>query len=99
MTLATFAAPPLVDLRLSGAAQAAALDRAPSLARLVLDRNQVLDVEKLANGTFTPLKGFMGARDFEAVVADGRLADGSPWTIPVVLQTTAEVADRFREGQ
>jgi sulfate adenylyltransferase len=99
MTLAVFAAPPLVDLRLTGAAQAAALDRARGLQRLVLDRNQVLDVEKLANGTFTPLKGFMGARDLRAVVQDGRLADGSPWTIPVVLQTDADTATRFREGQ
>ncbi len=88
----------LVDLRPLGEAKAAALDRARGLPRLVLDRNQVLDLEKIADGTFSPLTGFMGSRDYSCVVDDGRLADGRPWTIPVVLQFPDETADRFRAG-
>jgi sulfate adenylyltransferase len=86
----------LVDLRPTGAAREAGLERAKSLKKLTLDRNQILDLEKIANGTFSPLTGFMGSRDFKAVVADGRLSDGRPWTIPVVLQVDDATAEAFQ---
>ncbi|HYC77664.1 MAG TPA: sulfate adenylyltransferase [Planctomycetota bacterium] len=88
----------LVDLRLSDDAAAAARDRAAGLKRFDLDRNQVLDLEKIADGAFSPLVGFMGSTDLRAVVDDGRLADGRPWTIPVVLQTSKGRAESVKVG-
>jgi sulfate adenylyltransferase len=55
------------------------------LPRLPISAAQVLDVEKIANGTFSPLCGFMGSRDHRSVVQDMRLADGLPFSIPIVL--------------
>jgi ATP sulfurylase len=96
MTAAPPSPPELVDLRIRADARGAALERARSLPRIDLDRNQVLDLEKIANGTFTPLRGFLGSAETRAVAEHGRLPDGSPWTIPINLQVGADVAGRVR---
>jgi sulfate adenylyltransferase len=87
----------LVERRIPEAERPAALEGARSLRRLPLDRNQVLDLEKIANGTFSPLTGFLGSKDFASVEKDGRLSDGRPWTIPVVLQSRE--APSFKDGE
>src|SRR5262249_59314027 len=72
----------------------AALD-ATDLPAIQLDIRQLSDLELIANGALSPLDGFMGRADYERVVAEGRLASGLPWTIPVTLSARAEVADRL----
>ena len=57
---------------------------------LDLTSRQQCDLELLMNGGFSPLTGFMGRADYEAVTADMRLADGTLWPIPVVLDLPAD---------
>jgi ATP sulfurylase len=90
--------PELVQLKLQGDELARTLRRTESLPRLQLDRNKVLDVEKLANGTFSPLRGFMGLADYTSVLNDVRLADGTPWSIPIVLQFPATLVSGLAAG-
>ena len=54
----------------------------------------------IAYGFFTPLEGFMGRKDIEAVCEKMRLRDGTLWPIPIVLDVKeAEVRARgIREG-
>lgn len=56
------------------------------------------DVENIADGIFSPLEGFMGEQDLESVVARGRLADDTAWTIPVVLDVTEETAASMKDA-
>jgi len=49
------------------------------------------DVENIADGIFSPLEGFLSQSDFESVVSKGRLANGIPWTIPIVLDVDQEM--------
>jgi sulfate adenylyltransferase len=58
---------------------------AARLPRVALDGRGLADLECLAVGAFSPLTGFMGPDDHAAVVADGRLASGAVWTLPVTL--------------
>jgi sulfate adenylyltransferase len=55
------------------------------------------DIENIADGTFSPLEGFMGQDDFESVVKSGHLKNGLAWTIPIILdvneRTAAEIKD------
>lgn len=39
----------------------------------------------VANSIFSPLKGFMGRDDYQNVLDNMRLADDTPWTIPLLL--------------
>ena len=49
-----------------------------------LTPRQICDLELLMNGGFHPLKGFMTEADYDSVVADMRMSDGSLWPIPIV---------------
>ena len=53
------------------------------LASLTLDERGLCDLELLSVGGFSPLKGFMGKADYDRVVAEMRLADGTLWPLPV----------------
>jgi sulfate adenylyltransferase len=64
-----------------------------------LTPRQVCDLELLLTGGFSPLRGFMGRADYESVCRTMRLADGTFWPIPVVLDLPAERADTLRAGE
>ena len=55
-------------------------------------------VKLLLNGAFSPLEGFLGQQDYERVLADMRLADGTLWPIPVTLDVASELADALEVG-
>jgi sulfate adenylyltransferase len=67
--------------------------RASSLARVDLTPKQAADLELLAVGGFSPLRGFQGSDDWRRVVEEMRLADGLVWSIPVTLATTVEASE------
>jgi sulfate adenylyltransferase len=55
------------------------------------------DIENISFGIFSPLKGFMGEDDFNSVVKHGRLKNGLPWTIPIVLDIDKSVAEKIKK--
>jgi sulfate adenylyltransferase len=74
------------------------LDQADFLSRVQLDERAVSDLEMIAIGGFSPLTGFMEQEDYERVVADMRLANGLPWSIPITLSVEKAIADPLKEG-
>jgi sulfate adenylyltransferase len=86
----------LVDLR-TGLERAAELKAAskdwPSWD---LTARQLCDLELLTNGGFSPLTGFLGRADYESVCSEMRLADGTLWPIPVVLDVPEALAGSLR---
>jgi sulfate adenylyltransferase len=64
-----------------------------------LTPRQVCDLELLMNGGFHPLKGFMGQLDYESVVENMRLADGTLFPIPITLDVSEAFADKVAPGQ
>jgi sulfate adenylyltransferase len=89
----------LVERILRGPRGEEVLAHAGSLAALALDAELVSDAENIATGVYSPLAGFMGARDFRNVLNGMRLADDLPWTIPIVLDVEARVSDKLKIGE
>lgn len=74
------------------------MEKAESLPKIQLDKRALSDLVMIAIGGFSPLNGFMEAADYETVVTDMRLQNGLPWSIPVTLPVSEEVADSIKEG-
>ena len=55
------------------------------------------DIENIADGIFSPLEGFLGQNDFESVVSKGRLSNGTPWTIPIVLDVDKTTGKKLKD--
>lgn len=72
--------------------------KADHLPRVTLDERALSDLVMIAIGGFSPLTGFMGQADYDPVVMDMRLANGLPWSIPITLSVTEEVAAPLKEG-
>lgn len=75
------------------------LERAAKLPRVRLNSRQLSDAELIATGAFSPLEGFMGRADYERVLAEERLADGTVWTIPVTLAVSEETQRSARGSE
>lgn len=74
------------------------LDKANYLPRVQLDERAFSDLEMIAIGGFSPLTGFMEQADYDRVVNEMHLANGLPWSIPITLSVSEEVAAPLQEG-
>ncbi|MFQ5789585.1 MAG: adenylyltransferase, partial [Acidobacteriota bacterium] len=63
-----------------------------------LTPRQLCDLELLLNGGFSPLTGFMGRADYEAVCSKMRLADGTLWPIPATLDLPEHLVQGLAPG-
>ena len=70
----------------------------PELPRLTLGQRELLDLDLIALGAFSPLTGFMTRDDYRSVVETMHLANGVVWSLPVTLAVGRAVADDLREG-
>lgn len=65
------------------------------LPQLQVGQRELSDIFMLGAGALSPVDGFLGREDYESVVAQGRLAGGAPFTIPIVLRSDdVPAADR-----
>jgi sulfate adenylyltransferase len=60
-------------------------DGVESLETVRLAPREVADLDMLASGALSPLRGFLGEDDYASVVDDMRLANGTLWALPVTL--------------
>ena len=57
-----------------------------------LTQRQLCDLELLASGAFSPLRGFLDETDYYSVLESMRLASGTLWPVPVTLDVPEAVA-------
>ncbi len=63
-----------------------------------LTPRQLCDLEMLMSGAFSPLESFLGQADYDSVCANMRLADGTIWPMPIVLDLPEEFAATLGDG-
>ena len=63
-----------------------------------LTERQFCDLELLLNGGFAPLIGFMGKKDYDSVLTDMRLEDGTLWSMPITLDANDQFVESIAPG-
>jgi sulfate adenylyltransferase len=87
----------LRELYLS-ASEADALKRhSAALPQWTLNQRQLCDLELLLSGGFSPLQGFLGRADYDRVLSEMRLADGTLWPIPITLDVDEAFATKLSD--
>ena len=75
----------LVDLVVTGEAREQLIAESSLYPSVKISQRSVHDLELLATGGFSPLDRFMGRADYQRVLTEMRLADGTLFPIPVTL--------------
>ena len=75
----------LVDLVLTGKERDELLSRAPQMPSIKITMRNLCDLELLATGGFSPLDRFMGKTDYDRVLHEMRLSDGTLFPLPITL--------------
>jgi sulfate adenylyltransferase len=74
-------------------------ERAAEFKSVNLNPHQLCDLEMLLNRAFYPLDGYLGRRDYESVLADMRLSDGTLWPLPICLGVSETFAGTLKAGE
>jgi len=75
----------LVNLVVDGEERAELLAKSSRLPSVQISSRSLCDLELLATGAFSPIDRFMGKADYERVLTEMRLNDGTLFPIPVTL--------------
>ncbi len=88
----------LVDLVVSANQAERLKQEAEKFPSITLTQRQACDLEMLLNGALSPLRGFMNEADYNAVLDNTRLTDGTLWPMPYCLDVSEELANVLQVG-
>lgn len=75
----------LINLLAEGEEKLSLIEESKHLPSVQISARSVCDLELLATGAFSPLNRFMGKEDYERVLTEMRLKNGTLFPIPVTL--------------
>jgi len=87
----------LVNLVTTGEEREELLARSNRLPSVQISSRALCDLELLATGAFSPLDRFMGKADYERVLTEMRLQDGTLFPMPVTLPVDEEAISSWSE--
>lgn len=75
----------LINRELTEAKRNKIIEQASEYQSVQVSIDLMKDVENIASGLFSPLEGFNCREDYESILYNKRMANGTPWTLPIVL--------------
>ncbi|MDN5345728.1 sulfate adenylyltransferase [Petrotoga miotherma DSM 10691] len=75
------------------------LKRSKELKSISVSYFDLSELENIATGLFSPLEGFMTKEDYDSVLDNMRLSNGTVWSIPIILSVKKEIADELKVGE
>ncbi len=88
----------LINRVLTGHKRERVLSELKEYPSIIVGDERIMDAELIATGGYTPIEGFLTKKDFEGVVENMHLLNGSPWTMPIVLPLDEKAAAKVKEG-
>ncbi len=88
----------LINLLLDEADAERIKKESESYPSITLSQRQQCDLELLVTGALSPLTGFMNQHEYESVVENTRLLDGTVWPLPFYLDLSEEQAAKINVG-
>ncbi|MDY6894350.1 MAG: sulfate adenylyltransferase [Thermotogota bacterium] len=75
------------------------LNKSKELKSISVTYFDLSELENIATGLFSPLEGFMTKEDYDSVLNNMRLSNGTVWSIPIILSVKKEIADELKVGE
>ncbi len=69
------------------------------IPQIQIDPELIKEVENIANGTFSPLSGFLRKKDYVSVLENMHLQNGTVWPIPIVLDISKDQYKKIENNQ
>lgn len=69
-----------------------------NIPSITLTQRQFCDLELIMNGGFAPLESFMNRKDYDRVVQEMRLSNGTVWPMPIILDIQKKNLEKIKEG-
>src|SRR5512139_2799762 len=73
--------------------------RLPQLKQVEISARELLHLEMIASGAYSPLTGYMDQQTYTSVLASTALPNGMPWGFPITLAATNDVALSLIPGE
>ena len=74
------------------------LSRSRTMPKILLNAEELTELDNIAVGLYSPLKGFMTRSEYRSVVRTMRLPSGDIWPIPILLGVDRQEAKGLRRG-
>jgi sulfate adenylyltransferase len=72
------------------------IEDSSQLKKIALSDYKIREVENIATGVFSPLRGFMVQKDYLSVIEKMHLQNGAVWTMPITLDLKDEIFDELK---
>jgi sulfate adenylyltransferase len=66
------------------------------MSKIELNQNQFFEVDKISNGSYYPLVGFMTEKEFYSVIESFFLPDGQLFSMPIFLDISKKQANKIK---
>ena len=86
----------LINRYIDGDSKKVILEKAKELPKIKLDDKNISDLEMIASGAMSPLKGFMIQKEYNSVIETMRLSNGTVWSIPITLAVNKNRIDQLK---